>query len=227
MQDNGFRLVWGRGICEERQARVNKPWLDGPRAMWGLRFSSPFAWLAAAFLFYLPWVDIRCQGRDGREVRGTFSGAQIAWGGATWEGEGEGSTWKLADLSELREYARQPGQLLVPCLLTAYLLTLAAGLCFVCTRPPSTRRALIGAAIALVALGLLLGGCWIVFGDPFRLEPPSQPQRGRSESRFTFWYYASYLACGWALGSFVVEYRHVRGPRSPHDDVSLHGPGSS
>jgi hypothetical protein len=173
--------------------------------MLGLRFHSPSAWLAAAFLFYLPWVDIRCQGRDGKENRLTLSGAQLAWGGGSFEGDGE-SRSKLADWTELRASARQPRQLLVTCLLTTYLLVLAAGLCLVCKRVSSECHALIGACVALVALGLLLGGCWVALGDPFRPEAPSQGQYGRWETRFTFWYFASYFANLWAVGSFAVEY---------------------
>ena len=177
--------------------------------MLGFRLSSLLAWAGALVLFFLPWVDIRCQSRDGRVVsRVTLSGAQLAWGGATARVEGEPTRASLVDVSTLWQNARR---LVAGCLLTGYFLGLVVGIPLALSGPPGAARAGAGLVLALVLGGLLLAAALVCFGNPFRAGGRFVSSVGVVDTHFTGWYFASYLANGWAAVSFALEYRVARG----------------
>ena len=167
------------------------------------RFSAPLSWLAAVFLFFLPWVEIRCNSKTGQSVDVvSFSGAQLAWGGATVRQFGQPDESLLADPGEM---TKSPKRKVSACLLTAYLIVLGVSSPIFLKLPLGRRRALTGCLVAASSTGLMLGGVYLLLGNPFRVDAPARMAVQVNEARFTVWYAFSHLANGWALVSFALE----------------------
>jgi hypothetical protein len=176
------------------------------------RLSPPCGWTVALVLFFFPWVDVSCRGKNGSDGRqaGSFSGIQLALGGVTrYDLKGKLEAWTLIDLPEATKTSDRIAAL---CLLSAYAVGLIAGIYLGFRQAVGRRRALFGGVLGILFIGLLVASFWILFGKPFWAPPPAEFSDDSIipglvvDFKYTVWYYASYAANLWSVGSFVVVY---------------------
>lgn len=171
-----------------------------------LRFASPTSLAGALLLSMLPWVEVRCDNHRERRVETRqISGLQLAFGGETIAVNGQvvDATYgkhrsQFEDAN--RSYARN--------LMTGYVCVLLVGIVAGFAMSASLKRALtVGTAgfLAIVLLVWVALECFPMVGRP--------PERTRetmldftTQSRFTAWYWLSYVANSVCLLSCVGEY---------------------
>jgi hypothetical protein len=180
------------------------------------KFGPSCGWTLALVLFFLPWIDVSCSGKnrtDGPQM-GSLSGAQMAWGGATlYDFKGEMTSFALMDFAEA---TKTPDRIAAGCLLTAYVLGLTAGIAFGLMSTPGRLRSVVGAILGMVLTGLVIAAIGILISNPFwptrRIEFSEDSPLPNSviDVKFTSWYFASYAANSLSIGSFIVEFFAVR-----------------
>lgn len=160
------------------EALPNVEWSLGVvLAMLGLRFSSPFAWLGALVLFFLPWFDVQCMDNRGNVSHATVNGPLIVTRMAT------------------RQVAA-PILLAVYCLglVLAIIVSLALGIGLV--------RTTFGITMGMLLFFCFLIGTWSFMNDP--MIPRLEMRVVRIS--VTPWYFASIAVNVCAIACFAIEW---------------------